>query len=62
MEVTLTITTNLATGETSVDGPLENRLVSYGMLELARVAIDRHNAALADKPGPRLVPVNGHLT
>lgn len=44
MAMALTITVDDA-GQVSVQGPLENQLVCYGLLEVARDAIQAHVAA-----------------
>ena len=39
--VALTINFDQTTGAVRVDGPIENRLLCYGMMELAKEAIQR---------------------
>jgi hypothetical protein len=38
-QIQLTITLDSDTGSTSVSGPLDNQIMAYGMLEVARDAI-----------------------
>lgn len=38
-EVTLTITLNLQNGQVSVSGPIDNKMMAYGMLAAAKDAI-----------------------
>jgi hypothetical protein len=38
-EVTLTITMNMQNGQVSVSGPIDNKLMAYGMLASAKDAI-----------------------
>jgi len=42
-DVTLTITLSEA-GQVSCTGPLENRLICYGLMELAKEVIREHSA------------------
>lgn len=43
-EMTLTITINAA-GQPTVSGPIDNVIVAFGMLELAKVIIIKHQEA-----------------
>lgn len=38
-ELTLTITLNLQTGQVGVSGPIDNKMMAYGMLAAAKDAI-----------------------
>ena len=51
--VTLTITLD-ATGNVQVNGPIENLVLFYGMLELARDAIFKHHL----QKDQRIVPAS----
>jgi hypothetical protein len=42
-EVQLTITLNQQNGQVSVNGPIDNKILSYAMLESARDAIYEYN-------------------
>lgn len=48
--LTLTITFDQLTGATQVNGPINNAMVAYGMLEAAKDAIRSHIAKLAENP------------
>jgi len=41
----LKISLDQITGGISVNGPIDNPLIAYGMLELAKAAIHAHNTA-----------------
>ena len=55
-EIELIVGLNQATGEVSVSGPLENKLMAYGLLEAAKDAIREHHTA-----APKIMPVRGTL-
>lgn len=50
-------------GQVSVNGPIQNQLLSFGLLEMAKTAISEHNKQQADKrvqlapPGLAVPPV-----
>lgn len=44
----LLIEVNPQTGACQVQGPVDNKLLAYGMLEVARDAIDKHHAMKAN--------------
>ena len=59
MNVQLVITLDQATGAIQVSGPIEQPMLAYGLLELARDAIRDHNAqkkALNGLVIPQIVP------
>lgn len=51
MQFTLTITMN-EKGEVNVTGPIENKILSYGMLECAKQAIANYTASPIVQPSP----------
>lgn len=52
----LVITLDPATGSVQVSGPIGNRLVCYGMLEMAKEAIQGHAPSEAKRSGLTLLP------
>ncbi len=44
MNIQLVISFDQATGQVSVSGPIDNKLLSYGLLEVARDTIAAHKA------------------
>ena len=57
--VVLTITLDQATGNVNVTGPIDNKFVAFGMIEMAKEAISewhRQNAG-----GGKIVPVHGRI-
>lgn len=54
MEVVLTITFDPDANSIKVDGPINNKMVAYGMLEQAKDAIRKLHEAAADQS--RIVP------
>lgn len=59
MIVTLTITYDLETGQLKVDGPVADKVTSFGMMELAKAAI---NAAPAPQNQHGIVPVRADFS
>lgn len=55
-EIRMVISYDQMTGAIRVDGPINNGLLAYGMLELARQAIQQH--ILASAGDSRIVPAN----
>jgi hypothetical protein len=41
-QVTLTITIDTMTGQVNVNGPINDRLLCFGLLEMAKEAINAH--------------------
>lgn len=56
MDISLTITLNQATGQVHVSGPIDNKLVCYGMLAVAHDVIAQRSATPTNLVVPRLVP------
>lgn len=54
--IQLTITLDEKTGQLQVSGPIENRMLCYGMMDLAKDVIREQHA-----PKPGIVPVHGQL-
>ena len=54
-QVKLEITFEVESGRVNVDGPLENRLVCYGMLEMAREIIARQTPAEGGNGASKIV-------
>jgi len=55
--ITLTITLDEATGSTNVNGPLENKIICYGLLKLAEQIVANY-----EPPKPSgLVIANGPI-
>lgn len=59
MNPTLTITLDAATGQVQVAGPIDNKMICYGLLEMAKDAIRDYAAAQAKQGG--LIAVKGSL-
>ena len=61
MEVTLSITFNQGTGQLSVNGPIDNAMLAYGMLEMARdlIAERRQHPVTSRLAVPRMIVPNG---
>jgi hypothetical protein len=64
-QIVITITMDTATGAVSVNGPLENRMMFYGLLEIAKETCMKFNdakntksAIVAPPPGLLLMPRN----
>ena len=55
-DIELTIRFNQVTGDLSIAGPVENKVMAYGLLEAAKDAIRENHAA-----PPKIVPVHGQL-
>jgi hypothetical protein len=53
MDIILKITFNPQTGQVSVDGPVEQKLLCFGLLELAKDAVRNF------VPSPIIQPLNG---
>lgn len=56
--VRLTIELDTSTGMLHVDGPIDNQMLCYGLLEMAKDAVRNH----AVQNQRRIQPVNGVLT
>ena len=59
-ELTLTITLNLETNTISILGPINDKVVAYGMIEFARDAIFEHHrkmevSKIVTVPGSRML-------
>lgn len=52
--ITMTIQFDPTTGAVKVDGPIDNKMLAYAILEIARDCVKDHNAARAKSP---IVPV-----
>jgi hypothetical protein len=66
MKMQLVIELDPATGGLTVNGALDNKLVAYGMLEMAKEAIAdfHHNKAKSGLVVPlqKIPPTNGHAS
>ncbi len=51
--LTLVISLNAVTGGINVNGPINDRVLCYGILEMAKDAIRKHNEA-------KVIPLNGN--
>lgn len=47
------------TGAVNLSGPLENRIMCYGLLEIAKEIIGKQGQAAAPTERPRIVPALG---
>lgn len=61
MDIEMKVTLDPSTGIVTVNGPIENEMLCYGMLTKAEFAIREHHQALAKKANG-LVAVHGQLT
>ena len=55
-KTTLVITLNLETNNISIQGPINDKVLAYGMLEFARDAIFEHHKKLESE---KIIKVNG---
>jgi uncharacterized protein YfeS len=57
--IKLTITMDQATGQIKVDGPIDNAILAFGLLEIARQAVQSHHAQKASQQ--RIIPMTAAL-
>ena len=57
MDITLTITLNQQTGQLNVSGPIDNKLLAYGMLALAHDVIAQRPVQTSPLVAARMAPL-----